>query len=101
MSKAKSTKRKVAKKPFDQIHVPLSSFPKLQAALDTGAPLHLTYAEEKELRRCLRELNEASIPADADPLKVKIHHSFRKIIRTILAKWEETRATCGDNCAEH
>ncbi|MBQ6296173.1 MAG: hypothetical protein IJK81_00500 [Selenomonadaceae bacterium] len=69
--------------------IPTYPMLKYKEAIDNGTKLELTYAEEMELRRSLRELQEGE--PSSNPGLQMVNESTICIIRTILAKWEEDK----------
>lgn len=69
--------------------VPTLPMVKYKEAIEQGKPLVLTYAEETELRRALREMEEGA--KSSDPRLQMINDSMIRIIRAVLAKWEEDK----------
>ena len=49
----------------------------------------LTYSEETELRRALREMEEGE--KSSNPGLQMVNDSMIRIIRAVLAKWEEDK----------
>lgn len=69
--------------------VPTLPIVKYKEAVEQGKPLVLTYAEETELRRALREMEEGE--KSSDPRLQMVNDSMIRIIRAVLAKWEEDK----------
>lgn len=69
--------------------VPTLPIVKYKEAVEQGKPLVLTYAEETELRRSLREMEEGA--KSSDPRLQMVNDSMIRIIRAVLAKWEEDK----------
>ena len=69
--------------------IPTYPMLKYKEAIENGTKLELTYAEETQLRRALRELQEGE--PSSNPGLQMVNESTIRIIRTILAKWEEDR----------
>ena len=86
-----SIKRSIArrKKPAADVKVPTLPLIKYKEAVEQGKPLVLTYAEETELRRSLRDMEEGA--KSSDPRLQMINDSMIRIIRAVLEKWEEDK----------
>ncbi|MBR0287950.1 MAG: hypothetical protein IJQ82_03125 [Selenomonadaceae bacterium] len=69
--------------------VPTLPIVKYKEAIEQGKPLVLTYSEETELRRALREMEEGE--KSSNPGLQMVNDSMIRIIRAVLAKWEEDK----------
>ena len=77
------------KKPAADVKVPTYPIVKYKEAVEQGKPLVLTYAEETELRRALREMQEGE--KSKNPGLQMVNESMIRIIREVLAKWEQDK----------
>lgn len=69
--------------------IPTYPMVKYKEAIEQGKPLVLTYSEETELHRSLRELEEGE--PSSNPGLQMVNDSMIRIIRAVLAKWEEDK----------
>jgi len=83
-----SIKRNMARKrkPAADVKVPTYPMVKYKEAIEQGKPLLLTYAEEMELRRSLRDMQEGA--QSSNPALQMVNDSMIRIIQAVLAKWE-------------